>query len=382
MSAATQEHIPEIGVGMAGFGFIGKVHAYSYTNQSLFYDPPPAKPRLAGVCTSQERTAEKAREVGGFEFATTRFEDLLERDDIDVIDIATPNSLHHDEVIAALEAGKHVYCDKPLAVSLPEARAMSRAAAAHPDLTTGMAFHMRFAPALMRARDLIADGFLGEVFHFRASYLHAGYQNPNRPMSWRLGPNGGCLADLGSHMIDLMRYLLGDYEAVRGTLERWIDERPAEPGSSEMVPVEVDDYSCLQARMQSGALGYIEASRFATGTQDDATFEIYGSDGALRWSMMDPNYLDAHDASAPRQREGFTRIPTVQQYPEPSVLPSPKLPVGWMRFHMHAVYDFLQAIAAGRQGTVTIHDGAVTQAVDEAVRMSDASGEWQEIPEI
>lgn len=373
---------PEIGVGIVGFGFIGRVHAYSYQNQSLFYDPPPARPRLVGVCTSREESAAKARETGGFEFGTTRFEDLLERDDIDVIDVATPNELHRDEVVAALEAGKHVYCDKPLAVTLEEARQMVAAADARPDLVTGMAFHMRFVPATMRAQQLIADGFLGRVFHFRASYLHAGYADPRRPMSWRLGPHGGCLADLGSHMIDLMRSLLGEYASVRGTLERWIDERPAERGSTEMVPVEVDDYVCLQARMQSGALGFIEASRFATGTADDASFEIYGERGALRWRMMDPNYLDAFDATAPGQMQGFTRIATVQHYPPPGVLPSPKLPVGWMRFHMHSVHDFLQAVARGEPGTLTLRDGAATQAVDDAVRASSESACWEPVPSI
>ena len=271
--------IPEIGVGIVGFGFIGKVHAYSYQNQSLFYDPPPARPRLVGVCTSREESAAKAREVGGFEFGTTRFEDLLERDDIDVISVATPNALHRDEVVAALEAGKHVYCDKPISVTLDEARDMVAAADARPELMTGMAFHMRFIPAIMRAQALIAEGVLGRIYHFRASYLHAGYADPKRPMSWRLGPDGGCLADLGSHMIDLMRSLMGEYASIRGTLERWVDERPVAAGSTEMAPVEVDDYCCLQARMASGALGFIEASRFATGTQDDASFELYGSDG-------------------------------------------------------------------------------------------------------
>lgn len=378
------QNLPEIGVGIVGFGFIGKIHAYGYRNLQLFYDPPPARVRLVGVCTSRPDSAEKAREVGGFEFATTRFEDLLERDDIHAISVATPNDLHRDEVVAALDAGKHVYCDKPLAVSLDEAREMVAAADAHPQLRTGMAFQMRFVPATMRARQLIQSGFLGEAYHFRASYLHAGYTDPQKPMSWRLGPDGGCLADLGSHVIDLIRFLLGEYRTVRGTLERWIDERPVEAGSDEMMPVEVDDYCCLQARMASGALGFIEASRFATGSQDDASFEIYGEKGALRWSMMDPNYLDAYDASARGGDfggfQGFTRIATVQQYPAPNALPSPKLPVGWTRFHMHAVYDFIASIAGEAEGTARLHDGAATQAVIEAVHASDERGTWAEIP--
>ncbi len=372
--------ITQVGVGMVGFGFIGKVHAYGFRNLGLFYAPPPALPRLVGVCTSRPETAERARQTGGFEFGTTRYEDLLERDDIQVIDVATPNALHRDQVVGALEAGKHVYCDKPLCVTLEEAREVVAAADARQELAHGMAFHCRFVPATMRARELVEEGFLGDVYHFRASYLHSGYADPKRPMSWRLEPQGGCLADLGSHVIDLMRYLLGEYDSVRGTLQRWLHERPSADDPSRMVPVEVDDYASLQARMQCGALGFIEASRFATGTADDMSFEVYGERGALRWRMMDPNYLDAFDATGSRQ--GFTRIATVQHYPEPSALPSPKLPVGWMRFHMHAVFDFLTAVCEGRPGTATLHDGAATQAVMEAVHRSDASGEWEAVPRI
>ncbi len=382
----TPRDIPAIGIGIVGFGFIGRIHTYGFRNVPLFYDPPPAIPRMVGVCTSREETAAKAREVGGFEFATTRFEDLLEREDIDIIVVATPNDLHREQVVASLEAGKHVYCDKPLTLTLDDAHAIMAAVRAHPKLVHGMAFQCRFAPATMRARQLIEEGFLGEVYHFRGAYLHAGYTDPSRPMSWRLGPGGGCLADLGSHIIDLMRYLLGDYDSVRGTLERWIDERPLAGDPDTLAPVEVDDYACLQARMQSGALGFIESSRFATGTQDGVSFEIYGERGALRWSMMDPNFLDAYDATAPGGdfggMQGFTRIATVQHYPAPSALPSPKLPVGWTRLHMHSVFDFLQAVRDGSPGTATLADGARAQAVAEAVHRSHDTGRWESVPEI
>lgn len=382
----TDERAPQVGVGIVGFGFIGKIHTYGFRNVPLFYDPPPAVPRMVGVCTSRPETAEKARQVGGFEFGTTRFEELLERADIDVIVVATPNDAHRNQVIAALEAGKHVYCDKPLTVSLDDARAIMSAARAHPQQVHGMSFQCRFSPATMRARQLIEEGFLGRVYHFRGNYLHAGYTDPMRPMTWRLGPGGGCLADLGSHIIDLMRYLLGEYDSVRATLERWVDKRPApgEPGT--MVPVEVDDYACLQARMKSGALGFIESSRFATGAEDDVRFEIYGERGALRWSMMDGNYLEAYDATAPGGdfggMQGFTRIATVQHYPPPSALPSPKLPIGWTRLHLHSVSDFLAAVARGEPGTANLADGAAAQAVDDAVHRSAESGAWEPVPEI
>lgn len=375
----------QFGVGMVGFGFIGKVHAYGYRNLSLFYDPAPARVKLIGVCTSQPRTAAAAEEIGGFEYGTTSFQSLLDDPEIDIIDIATPNQLHHDEILAAFAAGKHVYCDKPLTTSLQSAQAIRAAVEAHPQLGHGMAFHMRFIPATLRARQLVQEGFLGRAYHFRATYYHAGYTDPTRPLSWRLNKDtgGGALSDLGSHIIDLISYVLGDYEAVRATTETFVTERPAAKGSTDMLPVEVDDYVALQARLKNGALGIIEASRFATGTQDGLTFEIYGEKGALKFDMMDPNFLYAYDATVPEAdlggRRGWTQIECVQRYPKPSALPSPKLPVGWMRFHAHCIYDFISALTEERLGNATLYDGVKTQMVDEAVRQSAQRGDWVKV---
>jgi len=372
----------ELGIGMAGFGFIGKVHAYAYRTLGLFYDPAPVKPKMIGVCTSRPESAAKAAEVGEFVYGTTDFAALLDDDRIQAIDIASPNHVHHDQIIGAVAAGKHVYCDKPLTTSLASARAIEAALHSRPEVKHGMTFHMRFIPAMMRARELIQEGFLGRVYHFHAAYYHAGYTDPSRPLSWRLTAEagGGALSDLGSHVLDLMGYLLGDYAAVRANMETFIKERPAAKGSTEMKPVEVDDYAALQARMQSGALGYIEASRFATGTQDGMEFVIFGEKGALKFNMMDANFLYAYDATAPEAdlggRRGWTQIECVQRYPKPSVVPSSKLPIGWMRFHVHCLFDFLSAVAEHRLGTATIFDGVKTQAVDEAVRQSAASGDW------
>lgn len=374
-----------LGVGIAGFGFIGKVHTYGYVNIPLFYDPAPAKVKLVGVCTSHPETAAKAAEQGGFEFGTHRFEDLLARDDIHIINICSPNDAHREQVVSALEAGKHVYCDKPLTNSAEDAHAIVAAAKAHPELCHGMAFHMRFIPATMRARQLVEEGFLGRVYHFRAAYYHAGYTDPQRPISWRLTKEagGGALSDLGSHVLDMVRYILGEYACVRSSTEVFVPERPVAKGSTEMARVEVDDYVCTQVRMAGGALGFVEASRFATGTHDGMSFEVFGEKGALRFNMMDPNYLYAYDATEPEAdlggRRGWTQIECLQRYPKPSILPSPKLPIGWMRFHLHSEFDFLTAIAGKRLGTVTLFDGAKVQYIDEAIRASADSGQWEDV---
>ncbi|MBM3498724.1 MAG: Gfo/Idh/MocA family oxidoreductase [Armatimonadetes bacterium] len=371
---------PTLGVGMAGFGFIGKVHAHAYRSQRLFYDPPPALPKLVGVCTSRAETAQRAAEQGEFEFGTDRFEDLLAREDIDVIDVATPNQLHREQVLAALEAGKHVYCDKPLAVTLEDARVMVAAARARSELSHGMALHCRFVPATMRARQLVEAGRIGRVYHFRAAYLHSGYEDPQRPISWRLSreAGGGVLSDLGSHIIDLMGWLLGPYETVHADAETFIRERPTGAGGGARAPVEVEDYVGFRAAMRSGALGFIEASRFATGAQDQLEFAIFGERGALRFDLMNPNWLLFYDAGDPAGdlggERGFKMLECVQRYPKPSALPSPKLGVGWIRYHLHAMHDFLAAVAEGRLGNATLLDGARAQAVDAAVRESLATG--------
>ena len=370
----------EVGIGMVGFGFIGKVHAHAHRSLGLFYDPPPVAPRLVGVCTSRPETASRAVHQGGFQFGTTHFEELLANDKIDVIDVATPNHLHRDQVIAALEAGKHVYCDKPHTVNVAAAEAIVATVKAHPELSHGLAFHGRFVPATMRARQLVEEGALGRVYHFRAAYWHSGYEDPSRPMSWRLSKEagGGVLSDLGSHIIDLMAWLVGPYRTVQARMETFVRERPRSRGAEEMVPVEVDDYVCLQASMENRALGFVEASRFATGTQDQLEFAIFGEKGALRFDLMNPNWLLFYDATEPGGDlggdRGFKMIECVQRYPSPSALPSPKLGIGWIRYHMHAIYDFLEAVSEGRLGAATLFDGAYAQAVDDAVRQSAATG--------
>jgi predicted dehydrogenase len=226
-----------IGIGLVGFGFIGKVHTHAYQSLPLLFDPCPAQVELVGVCTSRQHTSNRAARVGGFRFGTTDFDELLSCDDIDVIDICTPNHLHHAQILAALDAGKHIYCDKPLTVDLASAQQIVDAANRYPQLCHGMAFHCRFIPACMKARQLITDGFLGGLYHFRATYYHAGYADPARPMSWRLCKEfgGGALSDLGSHIVDMMMYLLGDITRVRASMETFITERPVASEQSEKV---------------------------------------------------------------------------------------------------------------------------------------------------
>ena len=371
------------GVGMVGYGFMGRMHTYSYQSLPMIYDPPPAKIKLVGVATATPESGRRAMEQAGYEFDTRDYHDLLSRDNIHLINVCTPNNLHRDVAIDALKAGKHVYCDKPLAVNLAQAQEVWEVAREAKTIHQ-MTFNYRFIPALLRAKQLVDEGFLGRVFQFRVVYLHSSYINPDRPASWRTDraiSGGGASFDLGSHVIDLVRYLLGDFDSVFATMETMINDRP---GPSGRVPIEVDDILWMQARLKSGASGTVEASRLSTGACDEIRFEAHGDKGAIRFNSMDPNWLDAYDATLPEGdyggERGFKRIESVQRYPKPASLPGPKNSVGWMRYHIASMYDFVSNVAANYQSSPSIYDGLKVQEVLDAAFRSGDSGKWVTCP--
>lgn len=368
---------------MIGYGFMGKMHSYAYASLPFVYDPPPAKVKLVGVCAASEASRNLAIERAGYEFATGDYRELLDRDDIHIINVCTPNYLHKEQAIAALAAGKHLYCDKPLAMNAAEAREVVDAAE-RTNLTCQITFHNRFSPAMLRARQLVEDGFLGDILSFRGVYLHSGYADPDRPMSWRLDlaqSGGGALVDLGSHLIDLMRMLVGDFARVQGNLQTIVKERPIAKGSPEKETVLVDDLAVMQVELASGAIGTLEASRVATGAQDDLRIEIHGTRGAIRFDMMEPNWLWAYDDTRPSAPlggdRGYSRIECVQSYPKPAALPGAKTPVGWMRFHIASIHEFVSNVVAGRPGSPSLRDGLVVQEVMDAVVRSSQTGRWE-----
>lgn len=375
----------ELGVGMIGYGFMGKMHSYCYSSVPFIYSELPAKVRLVGVATAGEASRQLAMERAGYEFGTGDFYSLLERDDIHIIDVATPNYLHREQVIAAIRAGKHVYCDKPLAMNAVEAAEMAELAR-ESDATCQITFHNRFAPATMRAKQMVEDGFLGEIVSFRAAYLHSGYTDPSRPMSWRMRfetSGGGAVMDLGSHIIDLVRWFVGDFTRVQANMRTLIKERPVAKGSADKEPVTVDDLAILQLEMLNGAIGTIEASRIATGVADDLRFEIHGTRGALMYNLMEPEWLWAYDDTKPDGalggEKGFTRIECLHNYPQATSLPGKKNPLGWTRMHIASIYDFVYRAANGMRGEPSFDDGlAVHKIIDTAMRSND-SGRWEEI---
>lgn len=377
-------------IGIIGHGFMGKMHAHAYRSLPFYYDPPPAAGILAGIATQSEASMKRAMSEWGYEFGTTDFRELCTRDDIDVIHCCAPNHLHKDVLLNALENGKHVYMDKPLCLDLAEACDMAAAATAHPAQTTQMTFQYRFVPALMKAKRLIDDGALGRLFSARVCYLHAGYVDPNRPYSWRLDVSksgrGGALFDLGSHVIDLTRHLLGEFSEVFHCKETFIKERPLKDDPSIKKPVDVDDLSILLFRLANGAVGTLESSRIANGVQDELRFEAHGSDGAIRFNLMQPNFLEYYDSRRTGGdyggERGFQAIECVGRYPKPASLPGPKNTIGWERFHIHCLYNFVCAVVEGKPAEPNIVDGARTQAILEAALESSRTNAWAAVPDI
>ncbi len=379
------QEAPALGVGMVGYGFIGKVHTFAHRSLPLFYDPLPARTRLVGVCTATEASGQKARQQAGYEFATTDYRELVDRDDIHLIHCCTPNDAHHALLKDALRAGKHIYCDKPLTRTLAEAEEIA-ALARQTKAVHRMTFNYRFVPATLRAKELVEEGFLGTVYQFRAAYLHAGYVDPNRPISWRLQMDrsgGGALMDLGVHIFDLMRHLLGEFAAVNAQLETFITRRP-DPRTGGTSPVDVDDVAIVQTRTAGGAVGTIEATRLATGTQDELRFEIHGSRGAIGFNLMEPNWLTVYDNTVPEAPLGGERGPQhiecVTRYPKPYALGATKNTIGWPQFHVHCLQDFVASVASGNPGGPSFEDGLAAQRFVDACQRSAASNAWVDLP--
>ena len=371
-----------IGIGIIGWGFMGKTHAQALRSLPLFYPGAGFEPALRCVCARHIENARAAARAAGFERCTDDYRELLAREDIDVVSICTPNGAHEAMAIAALEAGKHVYIDKPLAVTEAGARRIAEAAAKAPGFTR-MVFNNRYLPATLRARQLVEEGRIGEVLTFNARYLHSGSIDPDRPIGWKQGLQGGVLLDLGSHALDLLTWLAGYPRRVMCRTFTLYPDRPAPGGGRETALAE--DHVQMMLEMENGAVGGVEASKIATGADDELSIELRGTRGALTWNSMDINYLYFYDNTLPEAplggERGFTRIEAVGRYPAPGgrFLP-PKNSVGWERGHLHCYYTFLDAVARGeRPAENTVADGARLQRLMEACRRSGTTGRWEDV---
>ncbi len=365
----------KIRIGLIGYGGIGRAHAAAYRALGFHYGLPADTIQITGVATRHLETARAAAGEIGCANAFDDYHALLERPDVDAVDVMTPNRQHAQVVIDAAAAGKHIYCEKPMAATVPEAESMATAVE-QAGVVNQLTYNVRFIPAVMRAKQMLADGVLGDIFSFHARYYRSSYIDPNKPISWRLQRehDGGALTDLGSHVIDMVYHLLGPVARVRAALPTLIAQRPQTKGSADMAPVDVDDYNLLQVQMGDGSWGAVEVSRMATGVPNDLRFEIYGHKGALRFSSADPSWLEYYDVSE-GERAGFRRIQTVQRYAGQKS-PDWSMPPGFLRSHAECQYRFLRAIETGSSASPDFAEGLAVQRIIAAAQASDASGAW------
>ncbi len=373
--------MPQIRIGLIGYGGIGRVHAAAYRAIPFHYGLRANSIEVAGVATTHHDSARRAAEEIGCAYFTADYRELLQRADIDAIDICTPNVSHHEIVLAAAAAGKQIYCEKPLAMNVGEAASMARAAR-DASLKAQVTFNFRFFPAVMRAKQLVEAGFLGRVFSFRGRYHRSSYIDAAKPMSWRLRravTGGGALFDLGSHILDLLYYVLGEFDSVYGTLDTLIKDRPQAKGSAQMTRVDVDDIALLHARTVDGALGTVEISRMGTGATNDLAFEIFGQDGAIRFDLGNPAWLevyDRRDAKAPQGGErGFRKIEAASRYDGQRV-PDWTMSPDFMRTHAECQYQFIKSIWEDKTPSPSFVDGLRVQRIMEAAQRSSDEGAW------
>ena len=381
----------EIGVGLVGYKFMGRAHSNGYRQVSHFFDVDP-KPRMVAIAGRNEAAVSQAAEQLGWEGYETDYHRLIQRKDIDLIDVSTPGDSHYDVVMAAIAAGKHVFCEKPLANSLEQARVMMTAAQVA-GVTNMINFNYRRVPAVVLARKLIAEGRIGEVRHFRAVYLQDWILDPSFPLVWRLKKElagSGALGDIAAHIVDLSRYLLGDeIVSVTGSLSTFIKQRPIEVTSgggagleatsgSEYGEVTVDDAAHFLAKFAGGATGTFEVTRLAAGRRNHNQFEINGSKGTIVFDLERLNELEVYFVDDPGDVQGFRKI-LVTDGAHPFVgawWPSGHI-IGWEHTFAHAIKDLLEGIKTGVNPAPSFADGYRCQAVLDAVERSSASGTWE-----
>jgi predicted dehydrogenase len=377
-----------LGVAMVGYAFMGAAHSQAWRTAPAFFDLP-LRPRLAAICGRDADAAAAVADRFGWESVETDWRRLLDRDDVDVIDICTPGDTHAEIAVAALEAGKHVLCEKPLANTVEEAEKMTAAAtaAAQRGVQAMVGFTYRRAPAVALAQRLVAEGRLGTIRHVRGQYLQDWLVHEDAPMSWRLDKSkagSGALGDIGAHVIDMAQFVTGSAIAsVSGVMETFVTSRPVAGeratlggtgGGGERAPVTVDDAAAFTARFTDGALGVFEATRFATGRKNALRLEVNGSRGSLAFDFEDMNVLELHDATLPASEGGFRRIlVTEADHPYVAAWWPPGHGLGYEHGFTHQVVDLVNAIAEGTTPRPSFADGLSVQRVLAAVEASSAA---------
>lgn len=377
-----------LNIAIIGMGFMGRAHSNAWSQLNKFFDTEYEICLKAVAGKNEERTRQFA-ERWGYESYTTDWHTLLDREDIDVIDILTPTYLHKEMAVAAMKAGKHVICEKPCSLTWEECHEMAETAA-KAGVVSYLNHNYRRVPAVALAKQMIEEGKLGTIYHYRGSYLQEWIMDENFPVTWQLKKEtagGGALYDLASHNVDLARYLVGEPVAVTAMLRTFVKERP-EPGensavfsagdtsgSQKKLPVTVDDAASLVLEFENGAMGSLEASRFATGRKNYNCFEIYGSKGALCFDLERMNELQYYDNTEPNAQRGYrTILVTEGEHPYVGAWWPQGHIIGYEHTFVHAFKEFVHAIAEGGSMTPDFTDGEKIIRTLQAAQISSREG--------
>ncbi|MFF8938171.1 Gfo/Idh/MocA family protein [Streptomyces paradoxus] len=381
----TEAGKPPLRVGMVGYAFMGAAHSQGWRTAGRVFDLP-LNPVQAVICGRDRTAVQGAADRHGWASVETDWRALVERDDVDLVDICTPGDSHAEIALAALAAGKHVLCEKPLANTVEEATSMVRAAEeAHARGQVAMVgFNYRRVPATAQARRMVAEGRLGRLRHVRVTYLQDWLVDPQFPLTWRLRreqAGSGSLGDLGAHIVDLAQYLVGEPLAgVSALIETFVRERPLPTGATSGLSavtsagtgqVTVDDAALFTARFPSGALASFEATRYATGRKNALRIELNGERGSLAFDLERLNELSFHDGTEPGAEAGFRRIlVTEPDHPYLDAWWPPGHGLGYEHTFVHQARDLVHAIAEGRRPEPSFADGLQVQRVLAAVEES------------
>lgn len=367
-----------LNVAMIGYQFMGRAHSNAWRQVGRFFDTP-IEPVMKVLCGRNAEAVGEAAGKLGWEETSTSWEDVVSRDDVDAIDICTPGDSHMPIALAAARAGKAILCEKPLANTADEAEQMLAAAEAA-GVPHMLCHNYRRAPAVTLAKRLIDEGRLGRIHHYRGTYLQDWIVDPDFPRVWRLEKakaGSGALGDIGSHSLDLARYLVGEISEVSGLLETFVKERPLEDGSGRGT-VDVDDAALALVRFENGAVGSIEGTRFAPGRKNYNRFEINGSTGSLAFDLERMNELEVYEENGPDS--GFrTILATDAAHPYVDAWWPPGHILGYEHTFTHTVLDFLHAVHQEAPAAPSFVDGVKNQRVLDAIERSAASRTWETI---
>jgi predicted dehydrogenase len=382
----------QVNVGLVGYGFMGRAHSNAYRQMPRFFPDVGAVPAMKAICGIPLAGVKAAAPQLGWESYESSWRKLVARKDIDLIDICSPGNTHAEIAIAAAKAGKIVFCEKPLANTLREAEAMLRAAQ-RARVKHMISFNYRKVPAVTLAAELVRKGVIGQVYHWRGTYRQDWIVDPNFPLVWRLQKplaGSGALGDIGAHNIDLARFIVGDISHVCGHLTTFIKKRPklsavatglsAKSSSRQMGTVTVDDAAIMLLRFENGAIGTIEATRFAPGRKNYNAFEVNGSKGSMLFDFERMNELQLYLRDDPDYAQGFRNI-MVTEGVHPYVgawWPAGHI-IGYEHTFIHEVRDLMEAIGKNKMPSPNFADGVACQRALDAVERSNKSKGWVKV---